>query len=105
MVDWKVIPSFASPITRLDEQSLGICAGDHSSQQTTECLNLLVAPRSWTEHVDNRACVPRDTLPPDTYAVSFFVWEGEHGRERVDEREQLQFLAPIFLKQLNGCSF
>ena len=79
MVDWKVIPSFASPVTKLDEQSLGICAGDHSSQQTTECLNLLVAPRSWTEHVDTRACVPRDTLPPDTFAVSFFCLGGRGG--------------------------
>ena len=49
MIDQKVIFWYAAPLTKYDEQSLGIQLGDDKTQQTLECRNLLVAHRTWKE--------------------------------------------------------
>ena len=48
MIDQFVVSRYASPLTNHDEQFPGIRLGDDKTQQTSECLILLVALRTYT---------------------------------------------------------
>ena len=52
MIDQQVVSWYSS------ETFLGLRIGDHKTQQTAECLNLLVALRNWKEHwTTERVCL------------------------------------------------
>ena len=57
MIDQQVVSWYSSPLTKNDETFLGLRIGD-KTQQTAECLNLLVALRNWKEHwTTERVCL------------------------------------------------
>ena len=47
MIDHEVVSWYASARTSDDEKYLNIIVRDEKCQQTAECLNLLVALRTW----------------------------------------------------------